>query len=72
MYAAWCIIGSVERAVATNLDYDEFHNYWPNIEFTILVGTTKSSTGYQSSRITTNHLSSEWLLLWGSLLGRNL
>lgn len=33
MYAAWCIIGSEERAVASNLEYDEFHNYWPSIEF---------------------------------------
>ncbi|PPA02220.1 hypothetical protein C4E44_20570 [Pseudomonas sp. MWU12-2312b] len=33
MYAAWCIIGSEERAVATNLNYDEFHNYWPSVEF---------------------------------------
>jgi len=33
MYAAWCIIGSEERAIATSLDYNEVHNYWPNIDF---------------------------------------
>lgn len=33
MYVAWCIIGGGERALATNLDYNEVRNYWPSIEF---------------------------------------
>ena len=72
MYAAWCIIGSEEQPsrqiwITTNSTI-----IGPVLSFAILTGTTKSSTRYQSSRLTTNHLSSEWLLLWGGLLGRNL
>ncbi|WP_397453731.1 hypothetical protein [Pseudomonas sp. NA-150] len=33
MYAAWCIIGSVERGAAIQLDYNDVHNYWPSTEF---------------------------------------
>lgn len=33
MYAAWCVLGGVERTIAAQLDYTEVHNYWPNADF---------------------------------------
>lgn len=33
MYAAWCVLGSAERTLAAQLDYDEVHNYWPDADF---------------------------------------
>lgn len=33
MFAAWCVIGSAERAIAKQLDYADVHNYWPTTEF---------------------------------------
>ncbi|RMS98110.1 hypothetical protein [Pseudomonas coronafaciens] len=33
MYAAWCVLGGAERAIAAQLNYTEVHNYWPNADF---------------------------------------
>lgn len=33
MFAAWCVIGAADRAVAKQLDYTDLHNYWPNTDF---------------------------------------
>ncbi|GFZ74376.1 hypothetical protein PSE10C_51180 [Pseudomonas amygdali pv. eriobotryae] len=33
MYAAWCVIGGAERDLASNLNYDDIQNYWPNADF---------------------------------------
>lgn len=33
MFAAWCVIGANERAIARQLDYGDLHNYWPNTDF---------------------------------------
>lgn len=33
MYASWCVLGSAERTLAAQLDYDDVHSYWPDADF---------------------------------------
>ncbi|WP_122581858.1 hypothetical protein [Pseudomonas viridiflava] len=33
MYTAWCLTNRTQQRVAIDLDYDEYHNYWPNLDF---------------------------------------
>lgn len=33
MRAAWCVMSPEDRTIATQLDYDSLHNYWPNDDF---------------------------------------
>jgi len=33
IYSAWYLIGEEERALAANLDYNVYQNFWPSLDF---------------------------------------